>query len=84
MLISTKHKGLVIGGGILKMDFLNYENKNFDEKNRVMDEQRLKCSPIVFYSQDILLRYNWVYNQSPDLSIDALLGKRDDEIYSSR
>jgi PAS domain S-box-containing protein len=56
------------------------------EKALHISEERfrtvLKGSPVVVFSQDLELRYTWAYNPSPGFKVEAVLGKRDDEIYS--
>ncbi len=41
----------------------------------------LKNSPIAVFNQDRDLRYTWVYNPTPGLSTDIILGKTDEDIF---
>ena len=51
------------------------------------NEQRfslaLKGSKITAFNQDKVLRYTWVYNPNPALSLDPVLGKTDEELIPS-
>ncbi len=47
-----------------------------DERFRVA----LKNSPIIVWSQDKELRYNWIYNPNPAFNPEEVLGKKDEEI----
>ncbi len=44
--------------------------------------QVLQNSPAIFARVDASLRYEWVFNPSPDFDSLAVVGKRDDEIDS--
>ncbi len=42
----------------------------------------LKSSPISLFNQDLDLRYTWIYNPTQDLSVDQVLGQRDEDLGS--
>jgi PAS domain S-box-containing protein/putative nucleotidyltransferase with HDIG domain len=48
-----------------------------DERFRVA----LKNSPIIVWSQDQDLRYNWIYNPNPAINPEEALGKKDEELF---
>ncbi len=43
----------------------------------------LKDSQITVFSQDLDLRYTWIYNPHPDLTVESVLGKTDADLVSS-
>ncbi|KKL24373.1 hypothetical protein LCGC14_2415980, partial [marine sediment metagenome] len=43
----------------------------------------LKDSNITVFNQDMDLRYTWVYNPNPGLSVDEVIGKTDEELVPS-
>ncbi len=43
----------------------------------------LKDSQITVFSQDLDLRYTWIYNPHPDLTVESVLGKTDGDLVSS-
>ncbi|AKB56844.1 PAS domain S-box protein [Methanosarcina barkeri] len=60
------------------------ERKRIEEELRKSEERfrlALRGSSIVMFSQDLELRYTWVYNPAPGFKIEDVLGKRDYEIY---
>jgi PAS domain S-box-containing protein len=60
------------------------ERKRTEEALRRSEERfrlALKGSRIVMFSQDIELRYTWVYNPAPGFKIEDVLGRRDYDIY---
>ncbi|HZG38107.1 MAG TPA: PAS domain-containing protein, partial [Nodosilinea sp.] len=40
----------------------------------------LKSAPITLFNHDLDLRYTWIYNPTHDLSVDEIIGRRDEEI----
>ncbi len=48
-----------------------------DERFRVA----LKNSPIIVWSQDKELRYNWIYNPNPAFNPEEVLGKKDEKMF---
>jgi PAS domain S-box-containing protein len=60
------------------------ERKRIEEELRKSEERfrlALRGSSIVMFSQDLELRYTWVYNPAPGFKIEDVLGKCDYEIY---
>jgi len=60
------------------------ERKRIEEELRKSEERfrlALRGSSIVMFSQDLELRYTWVYNPAPGFKIKDVLGKCDYEIY---
>jgi PAS domain S-box-containing protein len=54
------------------------ERKFADERLKIA----LQNSPTVVFNQDTDLRYTWIYNPPPGLSIEQIVGKLDAEIFS--
>jgi PAS domain S-box-containing protein len=54
----------------------NEELLESEERFRVA----LKNSPIIVFNQDKELRYTWVYHPNPEFTIDATMGKKDEEL----
>ncbi|XWK86885.1 MAG: PAS domain S-box protein [Phormidium sp.] len=42
----------------------------------------LKSAPITLFNQDLDLRYTWIYNPTHNLSIEEVVGKRDEDLAS--
>ncbi len=60
------------------------ERKRIEEELQKSEERfrlALRGSSIVMFSQDLELRYTWVYNPAPGFKTEDVLGKRDYEIY---
>lgn len=60
------------------------ERKRIEEELRKSEERfrlALRGSSIAMFSQDLELRYTWVYNPAPGFKIEDVLGKCDYEIY---
>ncbi|MDW5550257.1 PAS domain S-box protein [Methanosarcina sp.] len=60
------------------------ERKRTEEALRRSEERfrlALRGSRIVMFSQDLELRYTWVYNPAPGFKIEDVLGRRDYDIY---
>jgi PAS domain S-box-containing protein len=68
----------------LKRKWEEQERKNAEEALRMSEERfriALQDSPVVVFSQDLELRYTWVFNPSPGFKVEDVLGKRDYDIY---
>jgi PAS domain S-box-containing protein len=53
------------------------------EENNHRFRIALENAPIMVFTQDVNLRYTWVYNPMPGYSVEDMLGKRDDELEPS-
>ncbi len=42
----------------------------------------LKSAPISLFNQDLDLRYTWIYNPTHDLSVEQVIGQRDEDLTS--
>ncbi|MFW6160929.1 MAG: HD domain-containing phosphohydrolase, partial [Acidobacteriota bacterium] len=60
------------------------KNRKQAEESLRKSEERfrvaLKNSPIIVWSQDKDLRYNWIYNPNPEFKPEEVLGKKDEEL----
>lgn len=64
---------------------LTIERKRTEASLRESEERfriALDDSPITVYTTDTDLRYTWIFNAPAKLSEEAMLGKRDDEVYT--
>ena len=62
------------------------ERKHIEEELRLVKERfeiALRNSPMVFFNQDLELRYTWVYNPALGFNVEELIGKLDSEIFES-
>ncbi len=53
------------------------------QKSEELFRLALKDSNITVFNQDMDLRYTWVYNPNPGLSVDEVIGKTDEELVPS-
>ncbi|MDD4896821.1 MAG: PAS domain S-box protein [Atribacterota bacterium] len=59
------------------------KRRQAEESLRKSDERfrvAFKNSPVVVWSQDKELRYNWIYNPNPGFSPEEVLGRKDEEL----
>jgi len=61
------------------------DHRRAEEELRLSEERfhsALKNSPISVFHQDKLLRYTWAYNANPPQRARAMIGKRDEDLFS--
>ncbi|MBD1808744.1 PAS domain-containing protein [Microcoleus sp. FACHB-SPT15] len=73
--------GQTVGVGVMVADIT--ESKRAEQALRVAEERlrvAIKNSPITLFNQDQELRYTWIYNPAFEHQVEAVLGKRDEDL----
>lgn len=73
--------GEVIGVGVTALDIseLRQTERALQQATERLD-MALKSAPIVLFNHDRDLRYTWVYKPTPHNPVEAILGKRDEDL----
>lgn len=67
--------------------WLSIENRRLVESLRTAEERfrvALKNSPVGVYTNDLDLRYTWIYNPPAGFTVEQILGRRDEDLLAAK